>query len=258
MICQNCGTQNGATAFCIGCGAPLGTSVQTAPSASTYSSAAYSASAGYSTASASADPTAYGAPARRKNPIKLFLILGAAAVVVIALLVLLLNLGNIKARSLAKKTLEARFNYNYSTLLDLVHSGPIDETLEDIDKDRNDFKDYLEDQAEEDEDRAEEYGYSYDYKILGVSAIKGEDLRDLQEYYDDEYDLKVSAAKSVEYEVTSLSHGRKDYSSFGHITVIKIGSKWYVDYDSTNGSNMLGDYVRSQTEEAYDDDDYYY
>jgi len=254
MICQNCGTQNGNTAFCIGCGASMATSAQTASSVPAYDSTAYSTSSAYT--AASVDPTVYGAPARSKGPAKLIIICAAAGVLVIALLIFLLNLGNIQARSIAKKALDAELNYNYTKIVDLVHRELTDQALEDADADRDDLNEYLEDQAEENKDEAEEEGYRFDYKILGVSDVKGDNLRDLQDYYDDEYDLRVSAAKLVEIKAYRLSHGRRTQTSFAYITVVKIGSKWYADYDDFSYSDMLEGFVAKET--GYDDYDSYY
>jgi len=261
MICQNCGTQNGSTAYCTGCGAPLATSVPTAPSVPAYDSTAYSTPSSHTASSTSVDPTVYGAPTRSKGPAKLIIICAAAGCLVIALLIFLLNLGNIQAKNIAKKTLNAYFDYDYAALANMVHGDIIEQTIDEVNKnevdakDRDDLDDFLEDEADGDKDRDEEYGSSYDYKILGVSAIKGKDLKALQDYYDDEYDLKVSEAKSVKLEVYNLYHGVKTRKYYTYLTIVKIGSKWYPDHESLD-YNYSFDYMLEDFANG-DDYDYY-
>lgn len=70
-------------------------------------------------------------------------------------------------------------------------------------------------------------GWEVSYEILDDVNVNGDDLEDIKDGYEDA-DIKVSAAKNVEIEVT-VTAGETESSNTQDISLIKVGRSWYID-----------------------------
>ncbi|MBQ9083281.1 MAG: zinc ribbon domain-containing protein [Clostridia bacterium] len=153
-----------------------------------------------------------------------------AAVLVIGLMVLMF--GGRSYKSVAKKYCKATFNADGKTMISLfpdevvdamIDDGDFDnkqELIEEIDEALQDTLDFVNEIAGGD--------YKVSYKIGNVSDASNRTLRDLKEDYDDEFDIKISAAKTIEIVLSVQIDGHKQSGSVV-IGVVKIGRSWYVD-----------------------------
>ena len=217
-ICTNCGNQmDDATMFCVNCGAPVPTP---APVPVQQKKAAKK----------------IDVEGLKKDPKKLAIIGGIAAVVVIALIIVAVNL--------LTKPFKAGLN-NYYDLLEgktaaVTKNIPNDayDWIDDkygLDKKdiTGDKKDYAEDISESIKDN---YGdnVKYTYKVVKSKKFTKKMLEDLADGIENTYDIdakKVKAAYVVEIEYDIKG---KDAFTWGENTVIiaKIGSGWYVVSDA--------------------------
>ena len=81
--------------------------------------------------------------------------------------------------------------------------------------------------------------WEIDYKILDTYKVNAGYLEELQDYYAEEYDCKVGAAKEIEIRATLTSENRDSQYDFT-IMVVRIGTKWYLHTgDSEMPYNVL-------------------
>ena len=209
MFCGNCGTENPeGTQFCAGCGMDLG-----------------------------------GGKKGKKAKVninlkdrKTLIGLGAGVLALILLLALLFGGG---AKGVAKKYVKAVINADYAKIAKLYPKKVINEWKEDMDMDKDDWKDYLADASEELEDEykdlEDDYGgklkVTYEIKDSWKLNKKDDDFEDIQDYYDDEYDAKVSAVQVVEFEVCTYA-GTSKIKNTVRIILVKVGLSWYVHHNS--------------------------
>ena len=200
MFCGNCGTQNPDNApFCAGCGAKLN-EAPVAPAA----------------------PETDFAPVRRPAPkSKKGLLVGIIAAVVAVAVALVLIFCISTPKGVARKYIKAMEKGDAKALLKLMHKDVVKEDIGD--------KDDQEDWIEEMEEQYEEYEIEYSkMKITDVEDMDEDDLEDLQDEYEEEYDLKVKAAKeiTIEYDLeTAFGEAEGEEMT---LIVVKIGGKWYI------------------------------
>ncbi len=212
MFCGKCGTKNNdGVTFCAGCGASLnGRQPERA-----HSPAARNAS--------------------NKNQKIGIIAVAVAAVVIISLIFTLFGGRGYKAT--VNKYMNAQFDGNAKAILKLVHKTMRDDVLEDKGYDEDEIdelaKDYKEDEKESLEYFFDLFGVKpkYSYKIEDVEDVTDDDLDDLKDEYEEEYDLKVSAAKIVEVGVT-IDLGGDSEPVTRHVYLIKVGRSWYLDTEN--------------------------
>lgn len=207
-FCTRCGKAAVAgQAFCGGCGAPL--------------------------SSRPAAPETPRAEPKKFNPLPLLIALVASLGIILG--IASSGSGDFTAygrsyKSAVKKYCRAYYSGEWGDILDLYHDDVLDQMLEAEDTVKSvessradeDGQDYL-------GDIRAYYGYdwSYDYEIVDEDTLVGDDLEDVQEYYMDEYGVKVSAAKEVELEVTiDGSYRSEEHTRTLHL--VKIGWSWYI------------------------------
>lgn len=77
-----------------------------------------------------------------------------------------------------------------------------------------------------------QYGeHKIKYKIVEAEKASKKALSEIKSYYKEEFDVKVSAAKNVEIELTIKYDGGTDTDDLD-IYLIKIGRSWYLDIES--------------------------
>lgn len=213
MFCGNCGTPNNdSDVFCAGCGAKL---IQE-----------------------SVPTPAPVAPVQKKPNKKLIIGIAAAVVVLIVALVLIFTLGGEDEantpESVVSTFMDAVLEPDMSKILDIVPEAVLAEEL----GDKNDRADWVEDEEEDLAYVYEIFDDYYDeweitYEIKKVEDVSENILERCQDYYDDEYDCKVSAAKKVTVRVTAKLGESKQRETFS-CYVVQIGGRWYIDNSSTN------------------------
>lgn len=203
MFCGKCGTKNEDNAeFCRNCGAKLKNSTIT-------------------TMSTQDDKN-------RK--------VGMIAVAIAAVAIIILGIflfGGRSYKSTVKKFVDAQFDGNAEVIFDLLPKKIIDYALEQEGYDSDDLDELIADaneELQEQMDSLDSYlgeGWEVSYEILDDVNVNGDDLEDIKDGYEDA-DIKVSAAKNVEIEVT-VTAGETESSNTQDISLIKVGRSWYID-----------------------------
>ena len=190
-FCGNCGSNiPEGSPFCPNCGAP-----------------AQSAQA------ATAEKTGNGLDVKK-------IIIGGVAVVLVVLFCVLIFGGCSSGPEKAvDNMMEAIYkDFDKDAAVDLIH--------EDMSKEigAKDSAKYLtnlwEDLKEDDEVELE-------WKIDKVKDVDEDDLEDIQDLYDDRYDLEVTDAKEVKVEYTIYEDGDEEEDDKLKVTVVKIDGDWY-------------------------------
>ncbi len=153
-----------------------------------------------------------------------------AAVLVIGLIALMF--GGRSYKSVAKKYCKATFDADGKTMISLfpdevvdamIDEGDFDnkkELIEEVDEGLQYTLDLIDEMAGGD--------YKVSYKIGKVKDVSNRTLRELKEDYEDEFDVKISAAKTIEIVLSVRVDGDKKSGSVV-MTVVKIGRSWYID-----------------------------
>lgn len=219
MFCGNCGTQiDDTAAFCPNCGAPVGT----APRPGTNS-----------TAPAPGNST-FAARRQKKAPA-----LPVAAVVVIAILLFLF--GPFGGRS-AEKTVNQFFTAvqesDVSGVMDLLPPNLLKNAMKQEGIDMDDYEEeieYLEQQLERSMSLVGAFAgddWSLETETLSTTDVTGDALKELKQEYQD-YDVKISAAKSVSVRLTLVGgNGKEIQDTTTQVGVVKVGKNWYLDVNS--------------------------
>lgn len=164
------------------------------------------------------------------------IVIGAAAVVLIAIIILVSSIGGGyksaidnyfdvlvegKVKKLEKLAPEAYWDYL---------EDEYDTTLDDI---KEEYEDSFEDQAEYLE---EEYGknYKYSYKITDKDDITNKKFKNIQENLKDRYDIpKKSVTKGYKVDIEATIKGSEDEDETETtLYVVKIDGDWYVTTES--------------------------
>lgn len=211
MFCGKCGVKNADDAtFCTGCGAKLNGG-QTSPKATTVV-----------------------ASSNDKNRKVGIIAVAVIAIVVIGIIIALFGGRGYKAT--VEKFVNAQFDADAEAIFELIPEKMIDYALEEEGYDDDELDEFIEEANEELQDQLdyiERYlGEDWDvtYTILSTEDLTGDDLDDLKDDYED-IDIKVSAAKTVEVELT-VKAGETETSNSLDVSVIKIGRSWYLDLES--------------------------
>lgn len=211
MFCGKCGAKNeDHVAFCANCGAKLN--------------------------GASSTPTVtLSTPAQNHQNRKV----GMIAVAVVAIAVVLLGVflfGGRSYKSTVEKYIDYQFDGNAEGIINLMPDKMLDYAMEqdgyapsDLDEAIADMNDELQDQLDTLDSYFEE-GWDISYKITDTEDVKGDDLDGIKNSYADA-DVKVSAAKSVEVELT-ITSGETESSNSMYIDLVKVGRSWYLDVAS--------------------------
>lgn len=227
MFCGKCGMKNHDNAmFCSGCGAEL----NRAQMAGNNSAPMY----GNNPAPMYGNNPAYAASPDGKNRKKSIILIAAIAVIAIAFVAVVF--GGRSYKKTIDKYVEASYEGDVETILELLPKKVMVYALEDEGYDYDELDEFIEDASEELEyqlDRIKKYlgdNWKVTHKIVDVEDVIGDDLEYLQDDYE-ELDVKVSAAKNVEVDIT-IKIGNEEYTDSMYVSVIKVGRSWYLDIDS--------------------------
>lgn len=209
MFCGKCGAENQDNAeFCSNCGAKLNKVVKP-------------------------NTAAVSLPDKNNKNRKVGIIAVAAAAVVIIILGIFL-FGGRSYKATIKKYINATFDADGEELFSLIPDKMVDYMLEQDGYDRRDLDDIydqIDDELEDQIDSLDSYlgeGWKADYEILFAEDIKGSELDDIKDSYEDA-DVKVSAAKEVEVEFTVMMDETEITNSMD-VSLIKVGRSWYLDF----------------------------
>lgn len=207
MFCGKCGAQNTDNAeFCTNCGAKLKKSSQTTVPVSV--------------------------PNQNDKNRKVGMIAVAVAAVVAIILGVVL-FGGRGYKATVEKFVDAQFDADAEAIFDLMPEKMIDYALEQDGYDSNDLDDLIDEANEDLQDQLDSLdsylgeGWKISYEILDTEDIKGDDLDDIKDAYEDA-DVKVSAAKDVEIEITVKADETESSNSLD-VSLIKVGRSWYLD-----------------------------
>lgn len=207
MFCGKCGAQNADNAeFCTNCGAKL---KKSAPTTSTVS-----------------------VPNQNDKNRKVGMIAVAVAAVVVIILGVVL-FGGRGHKATVEKFVDAQFDADAEAIFDLMPEKMIDYALEQDGYDSDDLDELIDEMNESLQaqlDSLDSYlgeGWTISYEILDTEDIKGDDLDDIKDAYEDA-DVKVSAAKDVEIEITVKADETESSNSLD-VSLIKVGRSWYLD-----------------------------
>lgn len=157
------------------------------------------------------------------------IVVAVVAVIVVILAILLFSGRSEKAT--VRKYVKAYFTGNEKSMARLIHRKELKVMLEDADLDKDEL-----DELFDFEDLMEEFeGYygdkwKYSYEIETIVSYHGETLEEGKDEYDDEYEMKISAAKM--YRILVEVEGEdEDDEEWLTISLVKVGGSWYVsDY----------------------------
>lgn len=211
MFCGKCGAKNeDHVAFCANCGAKLN-------------------------GASSTSTVTLSTPSQNHQNRRV----GIIAVAVVAVAVVLLGVflfGGRSYKSTVEKYIDYQFDGNAEGIINLMPDKMLDYAMEqdgyapsDLDEAIADMNDELQDQLDTLDSYFEE-GWDISYKITDTEDVKGDDLDGIKNSYADA-DVKVSAAKSVEVELT-ITSGETESSNSMYIDLVKVGRSWYLDVAS--------------------------
>ncbi|MBQ6570347.1 MAG: zinc ribbon domain-containing protein [Clostridia bacterium] len=225
MFCGNCGHQNDDNmAFCTECGSPLTVIEQPQPQPQPQYQPQYQP-----------QPVAAGFPGKsfitglseKNKKIGMITVAGIAVLLIILLISLF---GGRGYKSTVKKFVKYQFDGNAKGIVNMMPKKLLREFMDEEDMSKRELIEELEESLEESREYLEDYYGDHlkvTCKIKNDRNIRGDDLDDIKEDYED-YDIKVSAAKSVR--ITLKIKGSDDSTSIPMtIPVVKIGNSWYVD-----------------------------
>ena len=192
MFCGQCGTPNADDArFCANCGEVLN-------------------------AAPAPEPVA---PPKKSKKGLLFIISGAVLAVVLLLVIILsTGRGALTAKGLAKDYIKFYEKGKGAALLKLWHKDVVEDYFGDKD-DQESFIDSIEDMVD---------NYNPKMDLVKIEDVSKSELKDIKEYYDEEYGLKVKKAKVIIIECSMEDWG-EEYTNEMKVYAIKIGCKWYID-----------------------------
>lgn len=207
MFCGKCGVQNADNAeFCTNCGAKFKKN--------------------------SSETEVFTAPDQNDKNKKIGIIAAIVIVITIAIIGFLL-FGGRSYKSTIDKYVDASVNADGKAILDLLPDKMIDYALAEDNLDSDDFEESIDDMNEQLQDQVDSLdsylgeGWKISYEIINDEDVKGDDLADIKSAYEDA-DIKVSAAKSVEIEIT-VKGDETESSNTLDISLIKSGRSWYLD-----------------------------
>lgn len=206
MFCGKCGAQNPDNAeFCISCGNSL------------------------------YNPNGSSKNVKNKKK-KSYNLIGVFAVVIVLILIaggIFFIFGGRSCNKTAEMFMESLLNADGKSFSKLVPKEIIGYALEDEGYDAKDTAIFIEEADELLQNELDAIGrylddWSYTYEIGDAEDSSVRALRDLQKYYESEYEIKVKASKTVPIEITVRAEDL-EYTDTFNLPVVKIGMSWYVD-----------------------------
>ncbi len=213
MFCGKCGTKNDDDAmFCAECGAKINEG-QVSES----------------------NTTVAAAPNNKNRKVGMIAVAVIVAIVIVAGFAMF---GGRSYKATAEKFVNASMEADAEAIIDLMPDEVIDyiidsegyddydEMIDDLDEELQDTVDTLEKHLKKDLK-----DLKISTEILNIENITGDDLDDIKDDYED-MDCKVSAAKTLEVEITIESE-ETEISNSVDVGVIKIGRSWYLDFKNS-------------------------
>lgn len=227
MFCEKCGTQlEPNSAFCGNCGAKVEVPEQAAP---VVEAPVVEAPVAETPVAPVVEDvmveTPFGAFPKKK-----LLMTGviAAGVVVILLLIGLIFGGG--AKKVAKNYVDATYKANARSIVNSLPRAVREEILDEMNMEKKELIEELEDSLEYiEEELDDEYRrWRIVTKVIDENDVVGDDLEDLQDMYDDQFDVKVSKAKIITVKMTLKTEEDPEWS-YQRVRLVKIGLGWYLD-----------------------------
>lgn len=166
---------------------------------------------------------------------------GMIAVFIIALVgvvMIWLLFGGRSYKAAIEQYFDATFEADAEAIMDLLPEELMDYILEEEGYELDECMDEMNEELQEALDSLDNYlgeNWHASYEILNVEDMSSSDLEDLREAYEDEnIDMKVSAAKTVEVEITVKAEDSENSNTMD-LTLIKVGRSWYLDAASMRG-----------------------
>lgn len=162
-------------------------------------------------------------------------ITAVAAVVILAVAVYLFIGWNYKGT--VDKYIKASMEGNGSNIISLLPDEVLEKVYEESDMTRREFLEYADDALESTLDMLNSRlgNWSYSYTITEEEDYSKSDLKALKLDYEDEFDIKVEAAKRVTVKLTVKGDEDTETSNSMVIYLVKIGNLWYLDAASMGG-----------------------
>lgn len=174
----------------------------------------------------------------KKMDIKKLIIAGVAVVVAVVLCIVLFTSCSSGPEKVVDKALSAVYeDFDAEALIDCMHEDIIDEMCEQADMDKDEIVEKMQDMLDEMKDAAEDDEITVEWEITEVDDMKKSELKDIQELYEDEFDLEVTDGKVVEVELTVYEDGDEEDDSDMELEVVKIDGEWYPA--TTNPSSLM-------------------
>lgn len=204
MFCRSCGAQNkDDAAFCLSCGAPL------------------------SSTGAEASVPAVARQAKKPN----VMVIGIAAVAVVVIVALVMLMGGRSEKDVIKKLVKGINKGDAKSIVALIPDEVIEESGMTKKKMTNNLEDSLDEMRDEFDDMYDKWSISY--KILDSEDYSKKELKNLNERYEDYYDvdIDIKAAKTMNVKLTAKLDDDTE-SNTVDLIVIKVGRSWYLDFAS--------------------------
>lgn len=217
MFCGKCGAQNLENAtFCKECGAPL------------------NSTSSISTGSDEKNVQTNQAAGKKNQTIG---IAAVAAAAIVAIIIVISLFGGRGYKSAARKFVDAAFTANGKALVSLFPNAVVKYACEDEDMTKKELTQYFTEGLEDYLETVDDYydNWNYSQKIAEVEDFSTKELKSLREDYEDEFDVKIKAAKTVTIDITITADDDTEVLNSFDIIVIKIGNSWYVDISSMGG-----------------------
>jgi uncharacterized membrane protein YvbJ len=227
-FCNNCGAElKEGAAFCMQCGAKVADVSQPKVDMNTHTTPQYAPYAGPGTVP---NAVPYAAPGMKSNNNKVIAIVAASVGSFILLIILISVIRVLSTPAYEKplKNLEAAIEKSDFDKLVAAYPDYISDGMDD-------FLEYYDDEDEYVEEifggLEDEFGsrINVTFKVKDKEKMTRDELEDLEEdidsYYDEEVNIKAGYYLSVEASIKGSEDHDKQNTE---MTVIKIGSKWYL------------------------------
>ena len=146
------------------------------------------------------------------------------------------SIGGRNAKSVIKKLVEGSMEGNGKKLVDLFPQELIDGICEEEGYlNKKEMISVLDEQLQiqlEQVDDTYGKGWKYSYEIVETEDYSVDDLRELRQDYQEDYDVKlaIEEAKEVRIEITTSSKdGKNSSTSTMTVDIIKIEDSWYIN-----------------------------
>lgn len=246
MFCENCGKPlNEGQTTCPDCGAPVVAPKPQTQSASELKAAGADAAASLKTLGKSLTAVvAASAPVQKLKalPKKQKQILGGVAAALALVLVCVALFGG---RGY-KKTVDvfvnkAVKNPSGKAVVSLVPKKVLDESVfKDVDYTRADMIEDINDAGKKQQKQLKKAlgdNWSLSYEIIHDEPLDEDDLEDVQDDYDDRYDVTVKNARVVKVKLRFKGSEEKATATM-ELPLIQVGNSWYLDY--LEMGNLMG------------------